>query len=60
MAAVSSISCPETWKENGLARYDGFMAFVMRNPQLTLQLPEVYSLLGATSFNKTNLLFGQL
>jgi hypothetical protein len=33
-----------------LARYDGF-----KIPQLTLQLLEVYSLLGATSFNKTNL-----
>jgi hypothetical protein len=56
MAIVSSISCPETHKENHLAEINWFIAFTKINPWLTLQSPEGYSLSRATSFNKGSII----
>ncbi|KAB0795832.1 hypothetical protein PPYR_09893, partial [Photinus pyralis] len=53
-ATMNNLKFPEKWKESELASEDWLIAFMRRNPSLTLRTPQATSLNRAMNFNKVN------
>lgn len=49
-----NLARPRSWDENEIAGEDWFLAFMARNPELSVRAAQATSLSRATSFNRTN------